>query len=63
MYVGVDMIEIYVKYGFRFVDFYEKKIILNLNGSVWYVNLVFINVFTVVGDVLVIYRVRERIIL
>lgn len=57
------MIEIYVKYGFRFVDFYEKKIILNLNGSVWYVNLVFINVFTVVGDALVIYRVRERIIL
>lgn len=54
------MTEIHAKHGFRFVDPYEKKTILNLNGSVWYVNPASINAFTVAGDALVTHRVRER---
>ena len=54
------MTEIHAKRGFRFVDPYEKKTILNLNGSVWYVNPASINAFTVAGDALVTHRVRER---
>ena len=60
MHVGADMTEIHAKRGFRFVDPYEKKTILNLNGSVWYVNPASINAFTVAGDALVTHRVRER---
>ena len=54
------MTEIHAKRGFRFVDPYEKKTILNLNGSVWYVNPAAINAFTVAGDALVTHRVREH---
>lgn len=57
MHVGADMTEIHAKRGFRFVDPYEKKTILNLNGSVWYVNPASINAFTVAGDALVTHRV------
>lgn len=60
MHVGADMTEIHAKRGFRFVDPYEKKTILNLNGSVWYVNPASINAFTVAGDALVTHRVREH---
>lgn len=59
VHVGADMTEIHAKRGFRFVDPYEKKTILNLNGSVWYVNPASINAFTVAGDALVTHRVRE----
>lgn len=51
------MTEIQAKHGFRFVDPYVKKTILNLNGSVWYVNPETINAFTVAGDSLVTHRV------
>lgn len=57
MHVGADITEIHAKHGFRFVDPYEKKTILNLNGSVWYVNPASINAFTVAGDALVTHRV------
>lgn len=57
MHVGADMTEIHAKHGFRFVDPYEKKTILNLNGSVWYINPASINAVTVTGDALVTHRV------
>ena len=57
VHVGADLTEIQAKNGFRFVDPYVKKTILNLNGSVWYVNPETINAFTVAGDSLVTHRV------
>ena len=59
MHIGADLTEIQAKRGFRFVDPYEKKTILNLNGSVWYINPQSINAFTVAGDSLVTHRVRK----
>lgn len=57
MHVGADLTEIQAKHGFRFVDPYVKKTILNLNGSVWHVNPETISAFTVAGDSLVTHRV------
>lgn len=57
MHVGPDKTEILAKRGFRFVDPYVKKTILNLNGSVWHVNPESVNAATVSGESLVTHRV------
>ena len=58
VHVGPDKTEILAKRGFRFVDPYEKKTILNLNGSVWHVNPASVKASTVYGDSMVTHRVR-----
>lgn len=57
IHVGPDKTEILAKRGFRFVDPYVKKTILNLNGSVWHVNPESVKASTVSGDSLVSHRV------
>ena len=59
MHVGPDKTEILAKRGFRFVDPYEKKTILNLNGSVWHVNPESVKASTVYGESMVTHRVRH----
>ena len=58
VHVGPDKTEILAKRGFRFVDPYVKKTILNLNGSVWHVNPESVKAATVSGDSFVTHRVR-----
>ena len=58
VHVGPDKTEILAKRGFRFVDPYEKKTILNLNGSVWHVNPESVKASTVYGESMVTHRVR-----
>lgn len=57
MHLGPDKTEILAKNGFRFVDPYEKKTILNLNGSVWHVKPESVKASTVSGDSMVTHRV------
>lgn len=57
VHVGPDKTEIHAKRGFRFVDPYEKKTILNLNGSVWHIKPESVKASTVTGDSLVTHRV------
>lgn len=57
MRIGPDKTEIVAKHGFRFVDPYVKKTILNLNGSSWQLNPDSVKAFTVAGDSLVSHRV------
>lgn len=59
VHVGPDKTEIHAKRGFRFVDPYEKKTILNLNGSVWHIKPESVKASTVTGDSLVTHRVRS----
>ena len=58
VHIGPDKTEILAKRGFRFVDPYVKKTILNLNGSVWHVKPESVKASTVSGDSMVTHRVR-----